>query len=125
MRLLLDTLALLWALATPDRLSPRARDAIVDGTNEVFVSPASPWELVIKEAAGKLQATGDLRAEIDAAAFVALPITIDHALAAGALPLHHKDPFDRMLIAQATLESLTIVTRDPRFEPYGVPLLRT
>lgn len=124
MRLLLDTHALLWSLAEPERIAEDARTAIEDGRNEVLVSAASAWEVAIKRAMGKLEAPDDLGAEIDAAAFGSLAITVEHALAAGALPLHHRDPFDRMLVAQATLEGLTIVTRDPRFEPYEVPTLR-
>jgi PIN domain nuclease of toxin-antitoxin system len=123
-RLLLDTHALLWSLGRPESLSLDARRAIEDGENDVFVSPASPWEVAIKRAAGKLEATGDLADEIEAAAFVALPITTEHAILAGTLPPHHRDPFDRMLIAQARIEGLIIVSRDPRFEPYGVAILR-
>jgi PIN domain nuclease of toxin-antitoxin system len=124
MRLLLDTHALLWSLGRTAMLADEARVAIADGGNDVFVSPISPWEVAIKQAAGKLRATGDLAAEIEMAAFMSLPITIAHALAAGALPPHHRDPFDRMLIAQAQVEGLTIVTRDQRFLAYGVSILR-
>lgn len=124
MRLLLDTHALLWSLAEPERIAEDARTAIEDGRNEVLVSAASAWEVAIKRAMGKLEVPDDLGSEIDAAAFGSLAITVEHALAAGALPLHHRDPFDRMLVAQAALEGLTIVTRDPRFEPYEVPTLR-
>jgi PIN domain nuclease of toxin-antitoxin system len=124
MRVLLDTHALLWSLGQPSMLTPEARMVIEDGGNEVFVSPVSAWEVAIKRAAGKLDASGDLAAEIEAAAFVGLPIMIAHALAAGALPPHHRDPFDRMLIAQAQVEGLTIVTRDLRFAAYDVLTLR-
>lgn len=124
MRLLLDTNALLWSLSGPSLLAPAARDAIEDSRSDVFVSPVSAWEVAIKRAKGKLAGSGDLAAEIEHARFVPLPITIAHALAAGALPPHHRDPFDRMLIAQAQLEGLTIVTRDPVFADYGVPVLR-
>ena len=124
MRVLLDTHALLWSLGQPTTLASEARMVIEDGRNEVFVSPVSAWEVAIKRAAGKLDASGDLAAEIEAAAFVGLPITIAHAFAAGALPPHHRDPFDRMLIAQAQVEGLTIVTRDLRFAAYDVLTLR-
>ena len=87
------------------------------------VSAASVWEISIKHRAGKLRplvedVVGDLGRR-----FASVPITPEHAWAAEALPLHHRDPFDRMLVAQADLEDLTLVTRDPHFEPYGVPLL--
>ena len=124
MRLLLDTHALLWALSAPDRLAATSREAIEDGQNEVFASTASAWELSIKQALGKLEFDGDLRAELAAAAFLVLPVGLEHALAVRSLPLHHRDPFDRMLIAQATIEGLTIVTRDRQFEPYGSQILR-
>ena len=123
MRLLLDTHALLWWLADSKELSVDARSAIADGSNEVVVSAASAWEVSIKRAAGKLRAPDDLTNAVEDAHLTQLPITLEHAIRAGALPAHHRDPFDRMLIAQALVEGLTIVTRDPRFEPYGVPLL--
>ena len=123
MRLLLDTHALLWAMAEPDQLTERARDMIRDGRNEVLVSAASVWEIAIKRALGRLTAPEGLGAAISAAGFDALPISFEHAELAGSLPTHHHDPFDRMLIAQAQLESLTIVTRDNRFPKYEVHLL--
>ena len=112
MRLLLDTHALLWALADPDRLNDTARDALRDGRNVVLVSAVSAWELAIKQAAGKLRAPDDLLEVVDATGFDWLPISAQHALLAGALPPLHRDPFDRMLVAQARQESLIIVTRD-------------
>ncbi|MDP9443339.1 MAG: type II toxin-antitoxin system VapC family toxin [Actinomycetota bacterium] len=114
---------LLWALAADPRLSAGVRRAIRDPANDVFVSAASAWEIAIKRSLGKLQAPDDLEEQLDRARFSALPITIQHALVAGALERHHGDPFDRVLIAQALVEHLTVVTRDPRFEPYGVPVL--
>jgi PIN domain nuclease of toxin-antitoxin system len=105
------------------RLYAHARAAIEDAANDVFVSVASAWEMSIKRKAGRLDTPDDLSVQLDRKRFVALQITLDHALAAGALPLHHGDPFDRMLIAQAQLEGLTIVTRDRRFAAYGVALL--
>lgn len=123
MRLLLDTHALLWALADPDRLGHEARDAIRDGRNEVLVSAASAWEIAIKQAAGRLRAPDDLLEVMVAAGFGSLPISARHAMMAGALPPHHRDLFDRMLVAQARAEALTIVTHDQRFSPYGVDLL--
>jgi PIN domain nuclease of toxin-antitoxin system len=123
-RLLLDTHALIWWLEDSAELLAEARQAIADGSNDVAVSAASAWEMAIKEALGKLRAPSDLAAQIEKSALQQLPITIDHALKAGSLPPHHHDPFDRMLIAQAMIEDRTIVTRDPRFDPYGVEVLR-
>jgi len=121
-RLLLDTHALLWWLADED-LTTQARDAIADPANLVVVSAASAWEISIKRALGKLAAPDDLEQQVQEGGFSPLPISIAHALAAGQLARHHEDPFDRMLIAQALAEGLTIVTRDKRFNDYGVPLL--
>lgn len=123
MRLLLDSHVWLWALMDPDRLAPEARDAIQDGANRVFVSAASLWEITIKQTDGKLATPQDLLTALDEARMEALPISREHAVVAGRLPLHHRDPFDRMLVAQATVDSLVVVTRDPLFRPYGVPIL--
>ncbi len=90
----------------------------------VVISAASAWEIAVKTAAGKLTITGDLWPGALDDGMVELAITSEHARAAGALPLHHRDPFDRMLIAQAVVEGLTIVTADAQFEHYDVPLLR-
>lgn len=122
MRLLLDTHALLWWLADAE-LAPQAREKIADPANTVAVSAVSAWEISIKKALGKLSAPGDLLEQVQASDFSPLPIAIDHALAAGQLPRHHEDPFDRMLIAQAQLEQMTIVTRDKRFADYDVAVL--
>jgi PIN domain nuclease of toxin-antitoxin system len=122
MRLLLDTHALLWWLAD-ESLSARTREAIADPANLVAVSAASAWEISIKKALGKLAAPDDLEHQLEAGGFEPLPISVAHAVAAGHLPRHHEDPFDRMLIAQALAEGLTIVTRDKRFDDYRVPLL--
>ncbi len=122
MRLLLDIHPFLWWMADRD-LASDARAAIADPTNDVFVSAATAWEISIKRALGKLRAPDDLTAQLETNAFKPLPISVDHAIAAGSLPRHHDDPFDRMLIAQALLEQLTVVTRDPRFAPYDVRLL--
>ncbi len=123
MRLLLDTHALLWSLGSPAELATPARKSIEEGQNDVLVSAASIWEIAIKRAKGRLRAPDDLEAALVATGIVALPITVGHALTAGALPAHHADPFDRMIVAQAMLEGLTVVTRDRRFEAYGVPTL--
>lgn len=123
MRLLLDTHVFLWWLADASQLSKRTREAIADNAAVVHVSAASVWEAAIKTAAGKLRVAGDLPAAIPASGFVELPVVARHAWEAGALPRHHSDPFDRILVAQARLEELTIVTRDETFPRYGVPVL--
>jgi PIN domain nuclease of toxin-antitoxin system len=104
-------------------MNPQARDSIADPANLVVVSAVSAWEISIKKALGKLAAPDDLEQQVEAGGFVPLPISIAHGIAAGQLPHHHEDPFDRMLIAQAFAEGLTIVTRDKRFNDYGVTLL--
>jgi PIN domain nuclease of toxin-antitoxin system len=121
-RLLLDTNALLWWLAD-EGLTVQARDAIADPENLVVVSAVSAWEISIKQALGKLAAPDDLGYQVQAGGFVPLPITIAHGVAAGQLVRHHDDPFDRMLIAQALGEGLTIVTRDKHFSDYNVSLI--
>jgi PIN domain nuclease of toxin-antitoxin system len=120
LRLLLDTHVLVWLLVNERRVRPEARAAIRDPDQVVAVSAVSAWEIEIKRATGKLDAPRDLTQRLEDLRFVPLPITVEHGIAAGQLPLHHRDPFDRMLIAQAQLEGLTIVTRDPRFERYAV-----
>lgn len=122
MRLLLDTHALLWWLAD-ERLGDSARAAITEPGNQVVVSAASAWEISIKKAFRKLNAPDDLEQQMDENGFAPLQITVAHGLAAGRLPRHHEDPFDRMIIAQARAEGLTIVTRDERFKAYDVALL--
>ena len=122
MRLLLDTHALLWWLAD-EGLSGQAREAIADPTNLVLVSAASAWEISIKKALGKLAVPDNLEQQVRASGFRPLPINIAHGVAAGELARHHDDPFDRMLIAQALAEELTVVTRDKRFDDYSVALL--
>ena len=124
MRLLLDTHALLWWLAD-DGLTDQARDAVADQANLVMVSAVSAWEISIKKALGKLTAPDDLEQQMDEGGFAPLPITIRHGIAAGELPRHHDDPFDRMLIAQAVAEGLTVVTHDKRFTDYDIAILPT
>lgn len=124
MRLLLDTSALLWWLADHG-LTDQARETIADPATFVAVSAVSAWEISIKKALGRLTAPDDLEHQIQAGGFTPLPVTIAHAIAAGQLARHHDDPFDRMLIAQALAEGLTIVTRDKRFSDYSVPVLPT
>lgn len=96
---------------------------IRDPDNDVVVSAASVWELELKIAQGKLESDAELLEEVRRVGYRVLAIAGEHAVVAARLPLHHRDPFDRMLVAQAQLEGLTIVTRDPRFEPYSVATL--
>jgi PIN domain nuclease of toxin-antitoxin system len=104
-------------------LSEVAVEAVASPENAVFVSAATAWEVSIETALGKLTVDGDLIQGIDESGFEHLPITLRHAAAAGELPTYHRDPFDRMLVAQARAEGLTIVTRDQRLAAYGVPCL--
>jgi PIN domain nuclease of toxin-antitoxin system len=127
MRILLDTHVLLWWLSGDKALSTTAQIAIGDESNETFVSAASAWEISIKYWQGKLPTAASLASDLDGAivrhGFSAVPITIYHGDRAGALPLHHRDPFDRMLIAQALAESLTLVSNERLFDRYGVARL--
>lgn len=123
MNLLLDTHVLIWALENNPTLSVAARDAIVDGNNMVFVSAASAWEISIKKAMGRLEVPDNLLEEIERHRFTSLNMNFEHARRAGALPDIHKDPFDRMLIAQAQIENLTLVTRDDSIARYDVRVL--
>ena len=122
-RFLLDTHAVLWALAEPAKLGRPARTALEDARNEVFVSVVSGWEIAIERALGKLEAPDDLEAAIRMQGFEPLLLTFHHAAQAGGLPPHHRDPFDRMLIAQAQAEGLILVTHDSNIPLYGVRTL--
>ncbi len=124
MRLLLDTQVLLWALLDDARLGRRAREEIADGRNDVLISAASAWEISIKQSIGKLRAPRDLPDQLRRARFDVLEIGLSHALAVGRLPSHHRDPFDRMLVAQAMTERLTLVTADPAIVQYDVETLQ-
>lgn len=121
MTLSLDTHTFLWWLEDPQLLSKAARKAIGDGKNTVYVSAAVVWEIAIKRALGKLEAPDDLEAAMAANRFLPLPVTIPHALAVATLPPHHRDPFDRLLIAQASHEGFKFVSRDGYVARYGVP----
>ena len=120
LRLLLDTQALVWALGNHPRLGPGTRDAITDPDNDAYVSAASVWEIAIKQALGKLRAPQDLTGRIEQDGFKGLPITLFHTEHAGGLTPIHRDPFDRMLVAQAQVKGLTIVTSDSIIPRYGV-----
>jgi PIN domain nuclease of toxin-antitoxin system len=125
-KLLLDTHAFLWFLFGNPRLPRRAVEAI-ETTAEVVLSAAAGYEIAFKHARGRLPEAGTVAADIGGIAAARgiglLPITLAHAEAAGRLPLHHRDPFDRLLAAQALLEGLTLVSADPQFDAYGVPRL--
>jgi PIN domain nuclease of toxin-antitoxin system len=123
MNLLLDTHVLLWWLDDPAQISQPAVSAIRDQENAVCVSAATVWEIVIKKALGKLDAPDNLDEVLRVCQFSSLPVTVEHALAVRNLPLHHHDPFDRMLVAQTNVEGLTIVTRDSDILRYPVPNL--
>lgn len=127
MRLLLDTHAMIWAFAQPHRLPPKARAAIEDSRNEVWVSSASTWEVTIKYALGKMPLPNSpdvyLTARLAHYGFKHLAISIAHTLALTGLPKHHADPFDRILIAQAQVEGLTLVSVDPHIARYPVRIL--
>jgi PIN domain nuclease of toxin-antitoxin system len=123
MRVLLDSKALVWWFSSDSRLSVRAARVIKDPRNEIVVSVASAWELAIKNHLGKLPMGGLLERlprDLEEAGVAVLPINLDHAIRAGSLPGHHKDPFDRMLVAQAQADNLAIVSSDPIFGHYGV-----
>jgi PIN domain nuclease of toxin-antitoxin system len=123
MKLLLDTHAALWWLADDERLGNEAVRHLEDDSNRVLLSAAVIWEVAIKRSLGKLQAPGDLAPKLLSGGVQTLPITFDHAIAVETLPWHHRDPFDRMLVAQAHAEGASIVSQDQRLQLYGVPLV--
>ncbi len=124
MKLLLDTHALLWWIADDPRLSRRAASLISDGANEVYVSAATAWEIVVKSALGRVEVPDPvdhfLASQIEANAFLALPIHVRHALGLASLPDVHRDPFDRILVAQAVAEDLLLVSGDRVLRRYPV-----
>ena len=124
MNLLLDTHVLLWWLTDPAKLSRPAREAITHAENLVFVSAASIWEMTIKSDLGKLEIPDDLAQQMQAERFEELPIRISDAQAVATLPMYHRDPFDRILVAQAKNNSLTLVTHDRLVLAYGGRILR-
>lgn len=123
-QLLLDTHVVLWWRANDSRLTLTARDAIA-AASLVFVSAASAWEIAIKSALGRVRLPQSFADGAQQSGFIELPISFQHAQAVEFLPAHHSDPFDRMLLAQAKVERLVIVTHDRRFEPYGQAILWT
>lgn len=124
MRVLLDTHTLLWFLGGDERLSPRAREIIEDGGNEALTSVASLWEIAIKHSLGRLELdrpfTELIPSQLEANAIGVLAMELRHVAAVATLPFHHRDPFDRLLVAQALVEDLPIIGRDEVFDSYGV-----
>lgn len=128
MRVLLDTHTFLWWGSNNPKLSGPVHDILTDESNEVLFSAVSGWEIAIKASLGKLDnIPADLESfvieEISGNAFEVLPIRLDHSLRVHTLPWHHKDPFDRLLIAQAVVEEVPLLSRDPEFEPYLVEVI--
>ncbi|RME47267.1 MAG: type II toxin-antitoxin system VapC family toxin [Caldilineae bacterium] len=127
MRVLLDTHTFLWWIDDDPRLSPRAREVIGDGGNVVYLSAASGWEMAIKARLGKLQLPGALSSfiadQLIANAFDSLPVQMSHALHVYTLPPHHRDPFDRLLVAQAQVEDIPLLTADPQIGRYAVQVI--
>ena len=123
MTLLLDTSVFIWWVTGDSRLGVRARAAIAAPERDVYVSAVSAWEIAIKRGLGKLAFNGDVGALVEQEEFDELPVRIAHALEAESLPLHHRDPFDRMLVAQSRQERLTLLSSDRIFVRYDVELL--
>lgn len=122
MSLLLDTLVFIWWRENSPRLSSEVKMAVRDA-DVVFVSMASVWEIAIKTSVGKLRISGPVAAGILSSNFEPLPVQFSHVDVVEHLPFHHRDPFDRMLVAQCRVEGLTLVTGDRRLEPYDIPFL--
>jgi PIN domain nuclease of toxin-antitoxin system len=123
MKLLLDTHTMIWAFSEPRLLSSQARDAISATENDVFVSVISPWEIAIKRSKKRLRAPEDLSDAMEAHQFRLLPVLLRHTQAIDSMPNHHGDPFDRMLVAQAIVDGLTLVTSDRVLRRYPVATL--
>ena len=120
MILLVDAMALLWWLTDDDRLDPGAAQSLADPANDVLVSAATIWEIEVKRVAGRLQAPEALLEDLTRAGIDSIPFTATDAVDAARLSRHHKDPFDRMLVAQAKRLDATIVSRDPALDAYAV-----
>ncbi len=123
MILLLDAHVVLWAVSEPEALAAGARSAIESPSNDVVVSAGSIWELEIKRALGKLRVEVELLQELERIGFAVLPITAADAISAARLELHHRDPFDRMLVAQARRLGAVVVTRDSALSHYEIEIL--
>lgn len=127
MRILLDTQSWLWMVSAPDRLSAASQTLVADADTEILLSAASAWEIAIKESVGKLKLPEPAERYVPSrlASFrtTSLPIAQSHALRVAALPMHHRDPFDRILIAQAQIEGLPLLSGDPLMARYDVELI--
>ena len=123
MKLLLDTHAALWWLTGDERFGDATADRLTDETNQVLLSSAVVWEVAIKRSLGKLQAPEAFAPTLLEAGAQPLPVSLDHAAAVELLPWHHRDPFDRMLVAQASIEGAALVSHDVALRPYGVELV--
>jgi PIN domain nuclease of toxin-antitoxin system len=123
LRLLLDTHAALWWLRDDERLGEEAVRQLADDSNQMLLSAAVVWEVAIKRSLGKLKAPEGFAVAMLSGGAQAVPITVDHAAAVERLPCHHRDPFDRLLIAQATIEGASVVSRDEALAAYGVPVI--
>ncbi len=123
MKLLLDTHVLIWWLSDARKLSQTEIDLITDSDNLIFVSAATAWEIAVKKMIGKLEAPDDLPAALAVNNFLELPITIEHSQKLYQLPLHHNDPFDRIMVAQAISEDLTFMTRDTKIALYDIRII--
>ena len=128
MKLLLDTHIFIWWVDQPEKLSPAALSALKDEANELLLSVASVWEMQIQIQLGKLKLSLPLKElinnQLETNDLTVSPVALTHVLALDSLPFHHKDPFDRLLIAQSVEEELTIVTTDSQFSAYSVKLLQ-
>jgi PIN domain nuclease of toxin-antitoxin system len=124
MRYLVDTHIFVWFVTEPEQLGVEMHDSLRDPDNEVFVSAATFWEIAMNRNRGRMRFPGDIGEEIRAANFVELPVTGAHYEASVALPEIHRDPFDRLIVAQALSEGLVLVTRDKLLGAYNVPMIR-
>jgi PIN domain nuclease of toxin-antitoxin system len=123
LKLLLDTHAALWWLSDDERFGHAAAGHMAEGSSQVLLSAAVVWEVAIKRVLGKLDAPQDLAPTLLGAGALPLPVSLEHAAAVEALPWHHRDPFDRILVAQATIERAVLVSQDEALRPYGVPVV--
>jgi PIN domain nuclease of toxin-antitoxin system len=123
LKLLLDTHAALWWLSDDHRFGDNAARKVTDDANQVLLSAAVVWEVAVKRSLGKLEGPEDFVPALLQAGVQALPMDLQHAAAVEGLPWHHRDPFDRMLVAQASIEGAAIVSRDEALRPYGVTLV--
>jgi len=122
---LLDTHVLLWWISDDDRLGKQTREIIGNGKNAIFISAATTWEISIKRSLGKIQAPENMDVIVDEERFIRLPISLAHGDMAGSLPILHRDPFDRMLVAQAIFENLILITCDTQIMAYKVRTMKS